>query len=56
MNVTVFGRSYSFANSPKFVRHAIKLIVDKWGSDLSNAQAFVKHKAYDLAVRFGTLG
>lgn len=56
MQVTVFGKTYNFANAPKFARHAIRLITRRWGSTLAKAPAFVKHRAYDLARQFGTLG
>jgi hypothetical protein len=56
MTVTVFGRVYDFSNSPAFVKHAIKLITDRWGTNLANAAAYVQHAANDLGRRFGTLG
>lgn len=52
MTVTVFGTTYNFSGSPKFVRHAIRLITDRWGFDLTNVPAFVQHKANDLGRRF----
>lgn len=53
MQVTVFNRTFNFTNSPPFVRHAIKLITAKWGTNLFRAQKCVQLKAYNLGRLFG---
>jgi hypothetical protein len=57
--VAVFGVSYYYdlESVQPYVRHAMRLITDRWGNDLDNGSvpAFVRHKANLLLVKWGAL-
>jgi len=52
---------YEMQNAPKAVQHAIRLLTDRWGTDLSDDRpatetrvpTFVCHAARELAQRWG---
>ena len=56
MNLVLVIRSteWNFENSPQFVQHAIKTIIQLHGSDMNDAPAFVIHRANLLAQKWGT--
>lgn len=54
MQFSYQGVIYSFGSAPTWVRHSIRLLTSRWGTDLTNAQPFAIHKALDLGRRFGS--
>ena len=54
-NVWVAGREWDFSNVPKFVKHQMLLLVQKWDTnfnDRTKVPAFAAHKARLLAEKY----
>jgi hypothetical protein len=47
--------TYTFADAPDHVKHAVSLLVQKWGQNMDQAPDAELHEANLLAQRWGTI-
>ena len=54
--IVVKGREWDMSSAPKFVQHAIRLLIEKWDRDFDDrtkVQPAVAHRARLLAEKYG---